>query len=173
MNRLKIAIGTESEQKIGYLKEVLAEIGLDAKFIPNDVPSGVSDQPLTDEETKTGSLNRARNALELNVEADFAMGIEVGYHEVARQRHEIFCYASIVDKTGYKCSCCSSKFLLPEYHQDKINRNLRLGDYVREYLNLHSDPAAQFMGELLRGRRPFIIESVRSVLLQYLRREEF
>ena len=64
MEILKIAFGGTSEQKIGYLKEVLEELNIKAEIIPVKVESGITEQPMTSEETKTGSLNRAINALE-------------------------------------------------------------------------------------------------------------
>ncbi len=44
MPKFKIALGTSSEQKIGYLKEVLEELGIEAELIVNDVKSGISEQ---------------------------------------------------------------------------------------------------------------------------------
>ena len=43
-----------------------------------EVPSGVSDQPVSDDETLQGALNRARQARRLLPQADFWVGIEGG-----------------------------------------------------------------------------------------------
>ena len=80
MNQMKIAVGTASDQKIGYLEEILKELEIDYSLKPFPVSSGVRDQPLSNQETKTGSINRARNALSQSIDSDFAIGIEVGYH---------------------------------------------------------------------------------------------
>lgn len=45
------------------------------------VPSGVSDQPFTDEETLLGALNRASGAKDAHPTADYWVGIEGGVHE--------------------------------------------------------------------------------------------
>lgn len=45
------------------------------------VPSGVSDQPHTDEETLLGAYNRAKNAAAFEPQADFWVGIEGGIAE--------------------------------------------------------------------------------------------
>ena len=47
------------------------------------VPSGVSDQPMSDKETLAGARNRARKAREFEPGADFWVGVEGGcdYHE--------------------------------------------------------------------------------------------
>jgi inosine/xanthosine triphosphatase len=44
-------------------------------------PSGVKEQPLTDEETLIGALNRANNAKKIAPQADFWVGIEGGIEE--------------------------------------------------------------------------------------------
>src|SRR5262245_46626674 len=107
---MKIAVGTTSEQKLGYLQEILAEIGVKAEIMASDVKSGVSDQPITEEETQTGSINRAKAAFEKNLDADFGIGIEVGYHKNKKDNYEMFCCTSIVDKNNFLQSCFSSRF---------------------------------------------------------------
>ena len=42
------------------------------------VPSGVAAQPMTDEETHLGALNRVRNAKEQDPTADYYVGLEAG-----------------------------------------------------------------------------------------------
>jgi non-canonical (house-cleaning) NTP pyrophosphatase len=44
------------------------------------VPSCVPDQPMSDEQTLTGALNRVNNALGAFQEADYWIGIEGGVH---------------------------------------------------------------------------------------------
>lgn len=47
---LVIAVGTTYSQKIKYLRLVLNDIGIKADIIPTKVESGVSDQPISEEE---------------------------------------------------------------------------------------------------------------------------
>ena len=111
--KLRIALGSASSQKVGYLREVLAEIGIKAEIIPKEVKSGVSEQPLCEAETKKGAINRAKEALRQTPEADFGLGMEVGYHLNKEGKYEMFCCASIVDKNSFARSCFSSRFLRP------------------------------------------------------------
>jgi len=173
MEKIIISIGTNSEQKIGYLKEVLEEIGIEAEIIPNKVLSDVSDQPLSEEETLIGSVNRARKALAIHQEADCGLGIEVGYHKNKNADFEIFGYATIIDKKGHKVSCCSSKFLLPKFHREKVEENLELCDFLSEFLKEKDSAVDKYLKETLNSRKPFIVESVRNCLLQYIKKEEF
>ena len=85
---MKIAVGTTSNQKLGYLQEILDEFEIKATLIPLDVPSEISEQPISLLETKQGSINRAKNAFEKCNNADFALGIEVGYQWEAEADNE-------------------------------------------------------------------------------------
>ncbi len=57
------------------------------------VPSGVSDQPMTDEETLQGALNRASKVRELHPDADYWVGIEGGCEE---KHGELWTFAWVV-----------------------------------------------------------------------------
>ncbi len=72
MEKLKIAVGTTSEYKLGFMKELLEEMNLigNIEIIPVKAESKVSDQPITEKETKKGSINRAKATLKYSKEAD-------------------------------------------------------------------------------------------------------
>lgn len=165
---MKIAVGTVSVQKLDYLKEILDEIGIKAEIVPVDVKSEVSDQPITEDETQKGSLNRASAAFKNTPDADFGIGIEIGYHKNAQDDFEMFCCTSIVDKSDFTTSCFSSKFFLPNFHQEILKNNKPLGEYVREYKKEIDKPAVNYIRELVRGRKPLIIEATRNAILNYL-----
>lgn len=57
------------------------------------VPSGVREQPMSDEEALQGALNRARSVAEQSSEADFSVGIEGGVEE---RESELAAFAWIV-----------------------------------------------------------------------------
>ncbi|MEK7659027.1 MAG: DUF84 family protein [Patescibacteria group bacterium] len=133
MDKLKIAVGTTSEAKIKYLKEVLKELKIKADLIPVDAKSGVAEQPKTTEETERGSINRAKSTFKKTKDADFALGIEVGYHK-EKNGYEMFCWVTIIDKTGYQISSQSHKFLLPKYHQEVLNKGMEMSVNLDGYL---------------------------------------
>jgi len=165
---MKIAIGTTSEQKIGYLKEVLDEIGFKAEIFPVETESEVSTQPITEDETLQGSINRARKSLDKVSDADFGVGIEVGYHLNSKSRYTMFCCTTIIDRNNFIETCKSSQFLLPEFHQKVLKKGKFLREYVREYKKEVDEPVTNYIRELVRGRKPLIKEAVRNVLLIYL-----
>lgn len=171
--KLKIALGSASSQKVGYLREVLVEIGIKAEIIPKEVKSGVSEQPLCEAETKKGAVNRAKEALRQTPEADFGLGMEVGYHLNKEGKYEMFCCASIVDKNSFAQSCFSSRFLLPLFHQEILKKGKYLGEFVREYKREINEPVTNYVRELIRGRKLLISEATRNVLLAYLEDRSF
>lgn len=165
---MKIAVGTTSDQKLGYLREILDDLKITADLLPTEVPSGVPEQPISSDETKTGSINRAKGAMSKTDGADISMGIEVGYHPDDKGDYEMFCWVSIITKDGKCLSAQSHKLLLPPFHQDILKTNQYIGDHVQRFLAENPDEASQEIGNIIRFRKPFIEAAIRSVLGQYL-----
>lgn len=160
-----IAAGTISSQKIGYLKEVLNELGIKASVVSIKVESGINEQPLTSIETKRGSLNRAKNAFKKEPNSDFAVGIEVGYHKT-KDGYEMFCWASIISDK-FCISRQSHRFLLPRYHQNILKKKLYLGDNLDNYEKIDEYPVRGHINEIIRHRKSFIESAVKNVILSY------
>ncbi|WP_409293420.1 DUF84 family protein [Peribacillus sp. SCS-37] len=78
---MKAAIGSHNPAKVGAVRDALGSIL--AEVIPKDVPSGVSEQPFTDEETIQGAINRAVGALKASG-ADIGFGLEGGVVQTER-----------------------------------------------------------------------------------------
>ena len=175
MEKLTIALGTTSEQKIKYLEKVLRELKIEAQLIPTKVTSGVYDQPKTTKETEQGSINRAKGAFGKIPEADFAIGIEVGYHKNNKDEYEMFCWVTIIDKNGYQLSSQSHKFLLPKYHQGLLNNDLYLGDNLDGYMSGEesTNHVKKQIDDIVRYRKPFIENALRSALIRYVQKEDF
>jgi inosine/xanthosine triphosphatase len=72
---MKIAIGSKNPAKVTAVKEVFKD--KQAEFIIVDADSGVSAQPMSDEETIQGAINRAIAAAE-KAGADIGIGLEGG-----------------------------------------------------------------------------------------------
>lgn len=173
MKKLIIVIGTISTQKISYLEEVLKELKIRAIIKSTEVKSGVSEQPTTSNETKTGSINRAKNALKEIKSVNFSLGIEVGYHKYLKNKYEMFCWVTIIDKYGYRVSSQSYKFLLPKYHQKVLKSGKYLGHNLDEYSRKAKDSTSIYIDNMIRHRKPFITSALRDVLVKYLRKDDF
>jgi non-canonical (house-cleaning) NTP pyrophosphatase len=173
MKQIKIALGTTSIWKINFVKKVLNDIRIKFDIIPVKTDSKVSDQPITEDETILGSINRAKQAIKESQDTDIGLGIEVGYHKEKNGDYEMFCYATIVEKDGNILSSCSHKFLLPKMYQEVLKNNKEMHIYVDEYYKKDNHPATQYLAKMIDEREPFIIEAVRGVIIKYFRKEDF
>ena len=90
------------------------------------VPSGVSDQPFSDQETYQGASNRVEAAYQLDSQADFWVGIEGGVQE---EDGELSAFAWIVirskDRRGRSRS---GSFQLPKKLAVLIAQGMELGE---------------------------------------------
>ena len=168
----KIAVGTTSKQKIKYLKEVLDEMGLNYDIVSVEAEGGVASQPMSSSETKNGSTNRARASLGNVYDADFGIGLEVGY-ELEGGRYSIFCWVSIIDKQSNVFSAQSEIFKLPNFHNEIIVKGGYLGDKVRDYLDMQTEEYKKVLAADMVDRAPFISIAIRGALFYYLNQKEY
>ncbi|MEZ4668205.1 MAG: inosine/xanthosine triphosphatase [Anaerolineae bacterium] len=100
------------------------------------VPSGVADQPMTDEETLQGALNRAANARAADPQAAFWVGIEGGCEE---KHGELWTFAWVVvlqnspryegEGTGVRAGKGrTGAFCLPREVADLVRQGVELGE---------------------------------------------
>ena len=61
---MKILIGTKNIAKTKAVKSISSMYYPEAQFENKEVPSLVSDQPMSDEETRQGAINRAMHLME-------------------------------------------------------------------------------------------------------------
>lgn len=163
---MKIAVGTTASSKLKYIGEVCNDLDCSHDIFPVEVLSGVSEQPLTSEETRQGSVIRAENAIALVKEAEIGMGIEVGYEKI-NDRFAILCWVSVVDKNGKISSWCSTPFSLPDYHHDILEKGLFLGDYVRAFAEQSDDLEHQKLAFDIVHRRPYIVDALTQAFSKY------
>ncbi|MBL8134635.1 MAG: inosine/xanthosine triphosphatase [Anaerolineae bacterium] len=100
--------------------------GADYVAVGVSVPSGVSDQPMSDEETRQGALNRARAAHASQPDGNVWVGIEGGI-DSARGVMQAFAWVAVTDgeRTGMSRTAA---FTLPEETAALIRQGLELGD---------------------------------------------
>jgi inosine/xanthosine triphosphatase len=91
-----------------------------------EVPSGVSRQPLTDEETLQGALNRASRACQADPAADFWVGIEGG---VEARGDELAAFAwVVVQSTTQVGKGRTGTFFLPPPVANLVRQGVELGE---------------------------------------------
>jgi inosine/xanthosine triphosphatase len=89
------------------------------------VPSGVSDQPMTDEETLQGALNRASNIRAAHPDSDYWIGIEGGCEE---KHGELWTFAWVVVlREGIIGKARTGAFMLPQEVASLVRSGVELG----------------------------------------------
>jgi inosine/xanthosine triphosphatase len=88
---LSVVVGSTNPVKIGAVETVLRR-AVAENLLPGvtsvnvrgvNVPSGISDQPYGDDETRLGATTRAKNVLDTVPDADWGVGVEGGAVKLA------------------------------------------------------------------------------------------
>lgn len=97
---MKVAVGSENPVKINAVKHAFSVVWPKKKFevIGISVKSGVTDQPMSDEEGIKGATNRAKKALK-ELKADYGVGLEGGMHKIGKKWFDSG-WIVIIDKKG-------------------------------------------------------------------------
>lgn len=124
----KIIVGSKNPIKINSVKlgyqKVFSNLEFELEGV--SVPSDVSDQPMSNQETLDGALNRATHAKNDFPDAKFWVGIEGG---IERMGEEMMAFAWIVilsrDRKG---KARTGTFFLPPKVVELINQGKELGE---------------------------------------------
>jgi inosine/xanthosine triphosphatase len=126
---MKIAIGSKNPAKIAAVKEAFKDKQIE--FIAVDADSGVSAQPMSDEETIQGAINRAIAAAEKGG-ADIGIGLEGGVQSTAHGL--MLCNWGALSVKGMDPIIAGGARLpLPEEVADKVLAGTELGPVMDEY----------------------------------------
>jgi inosine/xanthosine triphosphatase len=129
MSPLKIIIGSKNPAKISAVKNAFQNE--EAEFISIDVPSGVSEQPFSDEETIKGSINRAVEALKQG-NGDFAIGLEGGVQETSLGM--LICnWGALASNDIAPIIAGGARILLPEEIAHRLRAGEELGPVMDDY----------------------------------------
>lgn len=124
---MKIVVASQNPVKVNaVLKSAQACWDEEIEMESVSVPSGVSDQPMDEDETLDGAINRAKNAWAQMPGADFYVGIEGG---VAVHRNRLFAFAWIVVcNADFESHARTATFELPPEIRELIMEGMELGD---------------------------------------------
>ncbi len=124
---IKIVVASTNPVKIEAVRRGFAAMFPGAGLAVSGVavPSGVSDQPMSDAETFQGALNRARHARQHTPDAHYWAGVEGGLDE---QHGDLLAFAWVVilAATGTGSSRTAT-FVLPQEITTLIRQGVELG----------------------------------------------
>jgi len=127
---LIIAIGSINPAKVSAVRNVF-EMMEKAEFAPAAVPSGVNEQPFSDEETITGAVNRSKAVLKLK-NADIGIGLEGGVTETP---HGMFLcnWGALTVKGGGTYVAGGARIPLPEEIAVRLRGGEELGPVMEDF----------------------------------------
>ncbi len=124
----KVIIASLNPAKINAVKSAFEAVFpiQSLTFEGVSVPSEVADQPMSNEETKLGALNRVRNAKHAIQDGDYYVGLEAGIED-----NVTFAWMIVESKTQRGESRSASLMLPPEVIE-KLQHANELGDVMDE-----------------------------------------
>lgn len=128
---MKIAIGTKNQAKVQAVEIVCASYLETFNIFPLSVPSNVSAQPIGDEETLLGAMNRASLALNES-QADLSFGLEGGVKELNGQLF-VCNWGVLHTKDGQQFIAGGAQIPLPEEVAAAIRKGQELGPVMDAY----------------------------------------
>lgn len=158
---MKITIGSLNPTKVGAVKSVFKEYSVDGL----NVPSNVSKQPMTDDETMQGAINRANNA---RIEGNSELGIGLEGGVIIENDRLFLCnWGALVDE-NQTILASGAKILLPREFIYDLQNGTELSVLMERYTNekdIRSKEGA--VGIFTNGRitRTQIFEHVCELLL--------
>lgn len=168
----QIIVASQNPIKINSAKLGFQKVFTDSEmeFLGVSVPSGVSDQPMSDEETLQGATNRATQAKNDFPDADYWVGIEGGIHSMGA---EMMAFAWIViqakDEQG---KARTGTFFLPAKVVALIKQGKELGeadDIVFGHSNSkQKNGAVGLLTHNLIDRTQFYVEAIVLALIPFI-----
>ncbi len=125
---MKIIIGSKNPAKITAVKNSFSH---EDEFVALDIPSGVNEQPFSDEETIKGAINRAVGALKQG-NGDIGIGLEGGVQETS---YGLFIcnWGALASNEGEPIIAGGARIPLPEEVAIRLRAGEELGPVMEDY----------------------------------------
>lgn len=126
---MRVAVGSKNPAKISAVKEAFKEYKYE--IISVDAESGVSEQPMSDEETIKGAVNRAIQAADRG-EAEIGIGLEGGVQQTPFGL--MLCnWGALTAKGMEPIIAGGARIPLPDEIAEKLLMGAELGPVMDEY----------------------------------------
>ena len=131
----RAAVGSTNPAKVAAVQAALQALASNAAVLAIAVPSGVGAQPFGDEATRSGALERARQALE-RCDAELALGLEGGV-ELDGGRVWLLSWVAALDRDGRTGYASGLRMLLPPQVADGLRAGEELGVLIDRLFGVH------------------------------------
>ena len=134
----KVIVASQNPVKVEATKIAFERMFPKEKFevVGVQVPSFVSNQPMSDEETFEGAMNRAENAKIAHKAADFWVGIEGGIEDREDVMDAFGWMVVFTETTMSEARSCT--FPLPPYIADAVRAGKELGHVNDAFFKMHN-----------------------------------
>ncbi len=145
-----IFVGSTNPVKINATINAASETWSDVIVKGYEVPSGISEQPMSDDETRIGSENRAKNVLAVGLKnlqgkklGSFAnlskqvlgIGLEGGVFLKAKNELWSTVWATVIDVNGNSFQSNGARFKVPDIIAQKLLAGGEMGPIVSKLMN--------------------------------------
>lgn len=124
---MRVAVGSQNPVKIEATRRAFCALWPNESWdvFGVEVSSGVSNQPMSDEESIQGARNRARLAIE-QTGADYGVGLEGGLHKIGA--HHFDCgWIVVINREGVEGIGSTARILTPPRIIELIHQGMELG----------------------------------------------
>ena len=146
-------VGSTNPVKINAVTLATSAVWLDAAILGFEVPSGVPDQPVSDEQTKLGAQNRATTALKLGLaqiaptkkshhsystlqssppRTALGIGLEGGVFTNSEGELWSTVWVSVVDQSGQHWDANGARFKVPQIIAERIVQGEEMGPVLSD-----------------------------------------
>lgn len=127
----RVAVGSRNPVKVAAVTHVVRQLHPSAIVEAVQVPSGVPDQPVGDDETQRGAVARARAAREA-LDADIGVGLEGGVVHDGGTAMRTCAWAAVALRDGREFFGGSLAMPLPPAVVELVRRGVELGHAMDE-----------------------------------------
>ena len=173
----KVYIGSRNPVKISCTRQAFKKVFPyeNFQFVGVDVLSNVSHQPMTDEETRRGSMSRAHNTKEKHPDGDYWIGIEGGIERIDNNLHA-FAWMIILNKSQ-QGTARTATFPLPPKISELINQGIELGEaddiVFRRENSKQKDGAVGILTDGLIDRTQYYEHAMLLALIPFMKKDLF
>lgn len=132
VSQMKIGIGSKNPAKIRAVEQ-LKGIPPSRTLLAIDAPSGVSQQPFSDDETVAGAINRAEYCVN-EKDVDIGIGLEGGVTETSYGL--MVCnWGALIARKKEPIIAGGARFLLPKEIAEEVRKGKELGPLMDQFTN--------------------------------------
>ncbi len=139
---MKVVVASKNPVKVAATKKAFEDVFKQTiDIFAYDVPSGVSEQPKSDEESLRGALNRVEEVILLEPNADYYVGIEAGIED-GEDGMESFSW-QVVANHNKKSKTKTQTIFLIEPLAELIRQGYELGHAIDKVFNKENSKQKQ------------------------------